>query len=258
MKERDSVQSVLLLRKLTRAITDVARAQMAEYLATLTPLLQPKTILGDYVQGGPKESSRRADKAFKELQALYETVAPSKPFHLPKDLTPPLTLGVTGLEITPLDYAHVAQSGAESRTITVRSPLTWILTYTGFAPNRLQELLNTKLRSSEELQRFVLSYLVMHVVTTSQPGLLQMFQALRFPVTTSKSPDFGDLPVTRIGAAVSTGRPSDAVIIESAELTGMDAFEEVVDVDDISGMRDPWKERLLDLARQHAPDLVTG
>jgi hypothetical protein len=258
MKERDSVQSVLLLRKLTRAITDVARAQMTEYLATLTPLLQPRTILGDYVQGGPKESSRRAEKAFKDLQALYETVAPSKPFHLPKDLTPPLNFGATGLEITPLDYAHVAQSGADSRTITVRSPLTWVLTYTGFTPSRLQELLNTKMRSGEELQRFVLSYLVMHVVTTSQPGLLQMFEALRFPITTAKVPEFGELPITRIGATVSTGRPSDAVVIESAELTGMDAFEEVVEVGDISGMRDPWKDRLLEVARQHVPDLVTG
>lgn len=256
MKERDSVQSVLVLRKLTRAITDVARAQMTEYLATLTPLLQPKTVLGDYIQGGPKESSRRADKAFKELQALYEAVAPAKPFHLSKDLTLPLSFSPTGLEITPHDYAHVAQAGAESRTIMVRPPLTWVLTYTGFAPSRLQELLNTKMRSGEELQRFLLSYLIMHVVTTSQPGLLQVFEALRFPVTTARVPEFGELPITRIGATVSTGRPSDAVVIESAELTGMDAFEEVVEVDDISGMRDPWRERLLEVARQHVPDVV--
>ena len=115
MKERDSVQSVLLLRKLTRAVTDVVRTQMAEYLATLTPLLQPKALLGEYVQGGQKESSRRADKAFKDLQALYETVASAKPFHLPQELTPPLNFGAISLEITPLDYAHVAQSGADSQ-----------------------------------------------------------------------------------------------------------------------------------------------
>jgi len=256
MKERDSVQSVLLLRKLTRAITDVVRSQMAEYLATLTPLLQPKTLLGEYVQGGQKESSRKADKAFKELQALYETVASAKPFHLPQELTPPLNFGAVSLEITPLDYAHVAQSGADTRTIMVRSPLTWVLTYTGFAPSRLQELLNTKMRSNEELQRIMLGYLVMHVLTTNQPGLMRMLEALRFPITTTKSPELGELPITRIGAAVSTVRPSDAVVIESAELTGMDAFEEIVDVDEISGLRDPWKDRLLEIARQHTPEIA--
>ena len=64
MNGRDSVQSLLVLRKLTRAITDAVRVQMTEYLKTLTPLLRPKAVLGDYVQGGPKEPSRKSDKAF--------------------------------------------------------------------------------------------------------------------------------------------------------------------------------------------------
>ena len=46
---------------------------MTEYLATLAPLLRPKMVLGDYVEDGSKESTRRSDKAFKELQAIYET-----------------------------------------------------------------------------------------------------------------------------------------------------------------------------------------
>jgi hypothetical protein len=46
------------------------------------------------------------------------------------------------------------------------------------------------------------------------------------------------------------------VIIESAELSGMDAFEEVVSIDDLARMRDPMKERLLALAREHVPDAV--
>jgi hypothetical protein len=46
------------------------------------------------------------------------------------------------------------------------------------------------------------------------------------------------------------------VIVESAELTGMDAFEEVVNVDELSKLRDPFKERLLEIARQQAPELV--
>jgi len=249
MGGRDSVQSLLALRKLTRAITDVVRVQMTEYLKTLTPLLRPKAVLGDYVQGGLKEPSRKADKAFADLQALYGAVAITKPFNLPRELNPPLSFPSAGLEITPLDYVHAVQSGAETRRIKVRCPLTWVLTYTDFPPTRLQELIDAKARSVEELQRFVLNYLVMHLAATSDPALMHVFEALHFPITTSRSPQFGELPITHIGIGISTTRPSDAVIIESAELTGMDAFEEVVQVEDIAKLSDPLKERLLEIAR---------
>jgi hypothetical protein len=256
MSDRDNIQSLLALRKLTRAITDAVRVQMTEYLKTLTPLLRPQVVLGEYVQGGQKEPTRKADKAFKDLLAVYESVAPAKPFYLQRELNPPLDFPRVGLEITPLDYVHNAQDGANTRKIKVRCPLTWVLTYTDFPPTRLQELLDSKGRDASELQRFVLSYLVLHLLTTQDKPLMQMFDALHFPITTAKSPQFGELPITRIGIPVRTIRPSDAVVIESAELTGMDAFEEVVNVDDVKNLGDPFKERLLDIARQQTPELV--
>jgi hypothetical protein len=256
MDGRDSTQSLLVLRKLTRAIADSVRAQMTEYLATLAPLLRPRTVLGDYIEDGSKESTRRSDKAYKELQALYERIATTKPFNLPRELTLPLRLSGTGLEITAVDTPHVIQDGNDSRTIMVRSPLTWTLTYGGHAPTRLPELLKAKLRPGDELAQLVISYLLMHVVTTNSPGLMQVFEALHFPITTTTVPEFGPLPVTRISVAISTTRPSDALILQTAELTGMDAFEELVNVDDLAQLRDPLKERLLDLARHHAPELV--
>jgi hypothetical protein len=257
MDGRDSIQSLLVLRKLTRVMADAIRAQMTEYLTTLAPLLRPQMVFGDYVQGGAKESTRKAEKAFKQLQGLYETVAATKPFNLPRELTTPIRfLASGGLEITPVDYPHVVQSGSESRTIIVRSPLTWVLTYSGFPITRLPELLKEKLRPGDELQQFVLSYLLMHVVATNSPGLRGAFSALHFPVTTHAAPEYPNLPITRISASVATTRPSDAVIIQSAELTGMDAFEEVVKVEDLSGLRDPFKDRLMEIARQHAPELV--
>jgi len=83
-----------------------------------------------------------------------------------------------------------------------------------------------------------------------------VFEALHFPLTTSKSPQFGELPITRIGIGISTTRPPDALMIQSAELTGMDAFEEVVKVEEIVALADPMRERLLTIARQQAPELV--
>jgi hypothetical protein len=256
MNGRDSIQSLLAVRKLTRAITDVVRVQMNEYLKTLTPLLRPRALLGEYVQGGVKEPNPKADKAFAQLQALYNKVAAARPFDLPPELSTPLNLTSVGLEITPLDYVHDAQAGADKRRIKVRCPLTWVLTYTDFPPTRLRDLLDTKARSIEELQRFVLHYLVLHVATTNDPGLMRVFEAIHFPLTTTTSPEFGQLPITRIGIRISTTRPSDALIIESAELTGMDAFEEVVKVDDIARLPDAFKEQLMEIARLQAPELV--
>ncbi len=256
MSDRDNIQSLLALRKLTRAITDVVRVQMTDYLKTLTPLMRPQVVLGEYIQGGHKEATRRADKAFKDLQTLYETVAPTKPYFLQRELTPPLDFPRVGLEITPLDYVHVAQDGGAGRRIKVRCPLTWVLTYTDFPPTRLQELLDNKSRDAAEVQRFVLSYLVLHLVATQDAPLMKIFEALHFPITTTKSPQFGELPITRIGIPVATTRPSDAVVIESAELTGMDAFEEIVNVDDVKRLSEPLKERLLEIARQQTPELV--
>jgi hypothetical protein len=256
MDGRDSTHSLLVLRKLTRAIADVVRVQMTEYLATLAPLLRPKTVLGDHVEDGTKESTRRSDKAFKDLQTLYDSIAGTKPFNLPRELTLPLRLVGSGLEITPVDTALQIKSGSDTRTIMVRSPLIWTLTYSGYPPTRLPELLKAKLQTGEELGQLVVSYLLMHVVITNSPGLVSVFDALHFPITTTTVPEFGPLPITRVGVAVSTARPSDDVILQSAELTGVDAFEEVVNVQDLSTLRDPLKKRLIDIAKQHAPEMV--
>jgi hypothetical protein len=256
MDGRDSTQSLLVLRKLTRAIADTVRTQMTSYLTTLSPLMRPHVVLGDYVEGGAKESTRRADKAFKDLQALYETVAATKPFNLPRELSTPLRLAGSSLEITPVEYPLVVTVGGETRTIQVRSPLTWTLTYGGYPPTRLPDLLKTKLRPGDELAHLVISYLVLHVVIANSPALATIFEALHFPITTTTLPEYGPLPITRIGIAVSTSRPSDEVILQSAELTGVDAFEELVNTTELTQLGDPLKDQLLAIARQHAPGLV--
>jgi len=256
MTGRDRTESLLVRRKLTRAIAEVVRASMTGYLETLAPLLRPATVLGDYMEGGTKESSRRAEKAFKELQGLYEQIWSSKPYNLPRELPAPLRLPGVGLEITAVDTPYVIDSGAQAKTIMVRSPLTWTLTYAGYAPSRIPHLLKGKARAAEDVTQLVVAYLLMHVVTTNSPGLLQVFEALHFPLTTATVPELGVLPITRIAVDIQTERPSDEVILESAEMTGMDAFEEVVRVEDLTRLRDPLKERVLEVARQHVPELA--
>ena len=250
-----SITSLLVRRKLTRAIAEIAREHVNAYLATLTPLLQPQTVFGDYIEGMAKQPSRKADQALKELQGLYEAIAPKQPLNLRRELAPPFDFANATLEITPVDYAHSARTSSTTKTIQVRRPLTWTLSYAGYAPPRLQEVLDQKVRG-DELQRFILSYILIHLVATHRPGVTQILDALHVHVTTATAPEFGDLPMTRIDVGITTERPADAIVVESAELTGIDAFEEVINVEDIARLRDPFRERLLDTVRQQAPELV--
>ena len=61
-------RKLLVLRKLTRAVADLMRGQLQEYLTALSPLLKPKVVLGEFVGPATKENVPGADRAFKEIQ----------------------------------------------------------------------------------------------------------------------------------------------------------------------------------------------
>ncbi|MBX6314973.1 MAG: hypothetical protein IRY99_18955 [Isosphaeraceae bacterium] len=268
MSEGDGIKRLLVLRKLTRAIADLLRVQVKEYFTTLAPLLRPSLILGPYLEGAGKETVQGADKAFKELQTLYEAIAGSKLYGLRKELRTPLALVGSAIEITPMEYIHEVPTDQGSKAVTVTSPLKWVLsyagyapgriTYTDFAPGRLRELLADRNRSGEELQQFVLHYLALHLVATRQAGVAKILDALRFPISTGRSTEFGELPITFVSAPLTTIRPPDNVILESTEISGKDAFEEIIDLDALAALRDPLKDRLLELARAYGEALPTS
>lgn len=254
MEERYSIQYLLVLRKLTRAMADYLRGQMKEYLSTLAPLFRPKSVLGNYVEGGAYEVSRIGERAFKELQESYQALAQSNLYKLPQEFKTPLEVISPQLEMTPVEYTHVATAGGESKTVMVTSPLKWALAYSGFSPARLRELIGSSNRAGDDLQQFVLHYLMMNTVIAKQPGLAQILEALHFPLNTERLEEFGDLPVTYISADVTTSRPPDDVIIESTEISGMNVFEEVVNTQDVAALRDPLKERLVELMKTYGEE----
>jgi hypothetical protein len=247
MEESFSTQRLLALRKLTRAMSELLRGQMKNYLSTLAPLFRPRHVLGNYVGSGAYEASRTGEKAFRELQELYQTIAKSKIYRLPTELKTPLEVINPQLEMTPVEYTHLATSGGDSKTIVISQPLKWVLTYGGFGPGRLQELINGEHRIGDQLQQFVLHYLMMYTVVTKQPGLLQIMEALHFPLTIERSVAFGDLPIIYITSSISTLRPPDDLLVESTEVSGMNTFEEVVQLEDVAKIRDPLKEQLLEI-----------
>jgi hypothetical protein len=251
-----NISSLLTLRKLTRSIAAALGSQLTQHLSALTPVLRPEMVFGKHIQGGQGTWLAKSDQAMNELRALYEKLAPAAPFNLRVDLVPPLQLGGLSLEMTPVEYTHVVESGSSGKNIIVRCPLTWTLSYSGFAPAAFRRLLDTGMRSPSEVQRFVLAYLALHLVFKTQPGIVNILNGLRFNLTSTTQAGYGDLPITRISSVIATERPPDDVIIESAEVTGMDAFQEVVRLEDIQQLRDPLREELLKLAKQDVPELV--
>ena len=246
-----TIERVQALRRLTRSVADLLREQVTDYLSTLSVLLRPRRVLGQYIEGSEKELVKGADRAFKELQTLYQTVARAKPFTLTRELGTPIAIADVSLEIHPVEYVHQVQSGEQTIPVTVRCPLAWTLSYAGFSPNALPELLARRTGAHDELHAWLVNQLVLYTVAASQPGLQLVFERLHFPLSFVKEPGSGQLPLTRISSPLSTRRPPDDVILQSVELSGMDAFEEVINLDDIERIDDPLKNSLLELARSH-------
>ena len=249
MEAQYSTKRLLALRKLTRAIAELLRNQLSEYLGTLAPLLRPRTVLGEYIGGSARDLIKAPEKAFQDLQRIYQAAA--TPYGLAAELTPPFNNVSSTWEFTPLEYLHTARNEPGSKNIAVTSPLKWVLFYSGFPLSRLRELLAARSRDEKELSDFMLHYSILQLVIYRQPGIGKMLEALRFPMSVMRLPEFGELPVICIASAVTTARPPDAVLIESTELSGQDAFEEVVDQETIRNLRDPLREQLVEVARGH-------
>lgn len=251
MEQRYTTERLLALRKLTRAMAELLRGQMKDYLSTLAPLMHPKTVLGNYVGGQAYEVSRTGEKAFSDLRDFYQVLVQSRAFNLPQEFKTPLELINHQLEMTPVEYKHVATSGTQSKTVSVTSPLKWALSYAGFSPAKGTALLADKLGRSDDSRQFVLHGLMMHAVVSRQTGIGQILEALHFPLSIERAEELGDLPICYISSSVSTTRLPDDVIIESTEISGMDAFEEIVNLDDVARLRDPLKEKLSALIKDY-------
>lgn len=244
MAESQSTQELLELRKLTRRVAEVLKGELALYLGTLMPLVRTRTLLGHYVQGAPKEPVRGADKFFKDLQAVYDTVASVKPFNLPRELKPPLPVETAALEFEPFEYPHVVKTRGATKTVTVTSPLKWVVYYAGYPPSKLAEMVDQGDIGGGSILEHVLHHVALHTALFQQKGVAALFDALRFPVSTHRDPALGNLPITLVSGPAPTVRPSDARILESTELSGSDAFEEVVDPAALSRLNDPLREKL--------------
>ncbi len=108
MNESFTIERVLGLRRLTRAVADTLTEQVTAYLYTLGPLFRPRRVLGEHIRGSEKDPVKGADRAFREMQALFDTVARAHPFTLARELKSPVDVSSVSLEIHPVEYRYEA------------------------------------------------------------------------------------------------------------------------------------------------------
>jgi len=243
MTQTFDVEALIRLRSQTRAIADALKAQASDYLATMAPLIRPQTLFGEYLQGAQRSSGRETQGHFQSLIELYERIGSAAPFQLVSELEVPLNLISTTPELFPLEYDKaLAPSG---QVIRITSPVRWVVGFQGFELARFRTVINDPNRSSAELYRFVVHYLVLFYCLSKSPGLGRLFEGLRFGLSFERLKGLGDLPFCVISSPVRSELPDDSVIRSSTQIAGNTSFEELVGRDNILEMNDEIRQRLL-------------
>jgi len=237
-------QQFLQLRQQTDKIAAALEKRLREHLAVLRPLFTVRRLLGTYIKSSLTEEVPGSDKAFAELQEAYGAVC-EKPFGLPRKLQAPLAAMPNQLETTRFTYS-ILLGGPEKKAAAITSPTRWILSYRSECPlSRLTAMLSGEIASqADEMRQAILSHLAVGLFLRHYPGLEQLLRDLRYEVETLPLPGAGGLPAVVLRAPLDTFLPPDEFILQITQLSGIPAFQEIIDADALDRMADPLKDAL--------------
>ena len=123
-----TLQELTELRRKTEAVSKFLQEQLAAHLETLRPVLSPERVFSKFL--GTKGDHMIADRAFAQLQQNYRPFS-SRPFEVPSEFDQQwLTLVGNRLALYPWEYAHEARTDRETKTITMASPVRWVVSFT--------------------------------------------------------------------------------------------------------------------------------
>jgi hypothetical protein len=238
----------MALRQATEKIAAVLAKRLKEHLSILRPLFFPRKLFGTYMKSSITEEVLGSDKAFAELQELYITCC-EKPFGLPKKLGAPLAPIPTEMEAAAYKYnLAVSESGGDVTNIT--SPSRWILSFKGEANvNRLRAMMSgEESKQAEIIKQALINHLSMVVFLNRFSNLKSLLEDLRYEVKITRLKDLGGLPVVLLRSPVEAFLPSNEFILQITQLSGIRAFQEIIDPEELENIVDPLKENLKDAA----------
>jgi hypothetical protein len=240
-------QEFLKLRQATEKICDELTKRIQGHLEILKALFLPRKLLGNYIKSAFSEEVAGSDKVFAMLQERYAAVA-EEPFGLPRKLQLPLPPMSNQLDVTPFQYPLHCE-GSEEKAVTVTSPTSWILFYSSVCPvSRLKAMIvGAETPQPEDMRSSLLDHLVPVIFLERFPALKHLLEDLRYQIETKKLSDLGQLPVVIVKAPLKTFLPADDFILQVTRLSGVPAFQEIIDLHALANLPDPLKESLTEL-----------
>jgi len=237
----------LELRQSTEKVAAALSKRLSSHLEVLRPLFIPRKLLGSYVKSAGMEEVSGAEKAFATLQERYAAVC-ERPFGLSRKLHPPLLPISNHLEITPLQYRLNFPELGEKQ-VTILSPTQWVVSYGGECPlDRLRAMVMGKeTRQPQDMQQALLNHLIPGIFLTFHPALGRLLADLRYQVETRELADLGGLPVVTLKIPLETFLPPDDFILQITQLSGIPAFQEIINSEAIEKIPDPLQKTLRDL-----------
>jgi hypothetical protein len=242
-----TIPEVAELRGKTEAISKLLQTQLEAHLETLRPLFAPRRLLGKHMGGSAgRDEVPGADKALEELKQRYKEVA-GPPFVLRPELRPETVSGIESrIELYPWEYDHPVRTGTETRTITITSPVRWVMSFdSDYSLSQVRRVLaGEEEKRADALGQFIANALVMAAVVRKFPALEALLHDLRFEVRVETASGLGKLPVVTVNSNLASFRPPDELILTATGFSGVAAFIELVDREAVQNLRDPLRERL--------------
>jgi hypothetical protein len=246
-ERRLTIPEVGELRRKTEAISELLRGRLAQHLDTLRTLLAPRRLLGRHLGGGAgRDDVQWADRALHDLQAQFKEVC-GPPFVLKPEIGQAALSRIENRpELYPWEYDHTARAGTDDRTICIRSPARWVLTYgSDYSFAQLRQVMAGKgEKRSDDIRQFLLNALVMKGMLDRFTNLGQLLTDLRFEVSVETSDRLGKLPLVVLSSHLTSFLPSDDLVLAATGFSGVNEFIELIDRDAVQGLRDPLREQL--------------
>jgi hypothetical protein len=150
------------------------------------------------------------------------------------------------LELHPWDYTHEARSERETRRIEMTAPARWVLSYGAeYDLARMKRAVSGREQGQPEfIHQFVMLALTLRLVIARSAPVVDLLAALRFRVAVEPVAELHNLPVAAIEFALPSFRPPDELILTATALSGVPAFIELIDVEEVRNIPDPIKARI--------------
>jgi len=234
-------QQFMNMRESTQRISNVLDKRLKGHLAVLRSLFIPRKLLGTYIKSALMEEVSGSDKAFAELQEKYAAIC-EKPFGLSRKLPIPIPPISNILEATPFKYS-LNLEGSQNKTATITCPTRWILSYQSECNlDRLRAMIaGVESRQEDDMRIAILHHLAVVVFLKKFAELNRLLEDLRYSVEVNELADLGGLPVVILNAPVATFLPPDDFITQITQLSGIPAFQEIIDLDVMGKLPDPLK-----------------